>query len=233
MSVEVLLPEDDSVMGLLGVTRVSSQALPSDWDELRGKVVFRGLSGEESRHTRARIHAAQMFARWHLLAGRVAELIMADEDPDCFPPVTIGARFFCDIASVVKVVFRAAENLARRAQDITLPPFERAAGTRIAKQLNTLCGSPIGDRFGDWLRARTVFLINYRELLRDHPGERVLIARRPGTDEWQIHGISSDVGELVQRAKAMGCTTRDYYIAHVVEGAEEIEMLDLSRPEML
>jgi hypothetical protein len=231
MSVEVLLPEDDSVMGLLGVTRVSSQALPSDWDELLGKVVFRGLSSEESRHTRARIHAAQMFARWHLLAGRVAELILADEDPDCFPPVTIGARFFCDIAAVVEVVFRAAENLACKAQD-SLFPFERTAGRSILKQLESLCRSPIDDRFGDWLRSRTVFLINYRELLRDHPGERVLIARRPGTDEWQIRGTSPDVGELVQRAKAMGCTTRDYYIAHVVEGAEEIEMLDLSRPEM-
>lgn len=89
----------------------------------------------------------------------------------------------------------------------------------------------MGDWFWDWMRARSAFLVCFRELLAKHPGEYAIIVRVPGTRRWEFAEAVASARDLPQRIKERGLGTKDFYIERIVEGADDTPAIDMGRPE--
>lgn len=186
-----------------------------------GKVVAEAPIPEDSQEGRVILQSA-------LLAATAMEIIRLPGDRDEFNPATCGVSFFAGAAQGLRPLFHAASAIVRqgRASD---DPGERDAAARLEETIRDVCLTAIGDWFADFLRANSVFLVNFRELLEEHEGEYVLIGLDEKTAQWGFLAFSHDARELGKKAEEL--RPARCFIERIVEGVETVPELDFSRPE--
>jgi len=162
------------------------------------------------------------------LAATAMQLIRLRGDRDAFSPATRGVSLFAGATHALRSLFHAASAIVRQGRTSD-DPEERDAAFRLERAVRDVCLSAIGEWFADFLRANSVFLVNFRDLLKEHEGEYVLIGPDEKTGQWGFLAFSRDARELGEKAEALRPTR--CFIERIVEGVETVPELDLSRPE--
>lgn len=141
-----------------------------------------------------------------------------------------GTEHFRNLMNPIRAVLDAACSLAQAGGVPSASPGERQSAGAISQMLKDLCYSLMGDWFLDRERARTVFLVNFRELLREHEGKYALLAPMQPDDKWWVAAISPSPREAVEEGRRLGIPEDRMYIEQIVEGADEIPVLEIEGP---
>ena len=174
----------------------------------------------------------EMYHKWFGAGDVAASFMEIAGNPGGFGALENGYANFSVLMEPLRTLFHGASVLIRKGRSSDGKGESRAAES-LDKCVRQLCYVLMGDWFPDWMRARSVFLLNFRELLAKHEGNYVLIGPHAETGEWDILEVKASAQEAERAAIERGLDPRKVLIDRVVKGAEKIPTLDLTRPESI
>jgi len=142
---------------------------------------------------------------------------------------TKGLANLMEMAPYLRVILEDYRQLVERWLHGDNEP-EKQQAKRLDKQLLDVVKVVFGETFRDERNAHGAFLVQLKELLREHKGKYVLLA--PDTQGiYDVREIASDPGEF-ERPEVRECwESRRCFVRKIIEGAEKVPEFVLPTPE--